>query len=86
MNRSLAHVQDMVRIHILYFLSHAKLQIPFFGSDEKTPEHLAVFHHGQNSIKTLVGAMFHYGQNSIGTLVGLPEFTYLGAIYSYPAG
>ena len=30
--------------------------------------------------------MFHYGQNSIGTLVGFPEFTYLGAIYSYHCG
>ncbi len=51
--------------------SQPKLQIPSFGSSDKTLEHLA---------------MFCYGWNSIGTLVGLLEFTYLGVIYSYPAG
>ena len=35
----------------------AKLQIPLFGSSEKTPEHLAMFHYSQNSIKTLVGLL-----------------------------
>ena len=31
-------------------------------------------------------AMFHYGQNSIRTLVGSPEYIYLGTICSYAAG
>ena len=46
------------------------LKIPFYGSGDRTPEHLANFCYG----------------NSIGTLVGSPEFTYLSVIYSYPAG